>query len=166
MAKADLTAQRLREILSYDPDTGLFTRRKWCGGTSRAGSVAGGVTTGGYIQVGVDGTIYKAHRLAWLYVYGEWPKNDIDHINGVPADNRISNLRDVPRKVNNQNRRKSLRGDGALIGTSWRADARKWTAHIKHPNGKNIYLGLFVSEELAHQAYIAAKRRLHEGCTI
>jgi hypothetical protein len=95
----DLTQARLKELLDYNPDTGIFTRKVSRPGF-RVGDVAGSLTERGYIKIGIDGKNYSAHRLAWLYVHGKSPDNCIDHINGVRDDNRISNLRDVTSQEN------------------------------------------------------------------
>jgi hypothetical protein len=166
MAGADLTAQRLRDLLDYEPNTGIFTRRVWRGGTSRAGSVAGashGKT--GYLQISVDGRLYFAHRLAWLHYYGEHPKKHIDHINGDKSDNRISNLRDVSRSVNLQNVRRA-RVDNLATGLLGVIRSRdKFSAHI-FVDGKSKHLGVYSTAPEAHAAYLIAKRAMHEGCTI
>lgn len=119
----------------------------------------------GYIRVMADGQRYKAHRLAWLYVHGEWPAEDIDHRNGVRHDNRITNLRAVPRSVNNQNIRGPLGNNKStgLLGVHKRGS--KWTAHI-WAGEKLRHLGTFPDAEAAQGAYLSAKRKLHLGCTI
>jgi hypothetical protein len=100
---SELTAARLREIVSYDADTGIFRwaapRRK-----IRVGAVAGTLSKRGYIDLCIDCRVYKAHRLAWLYVYGEWPAGLIDHVNGDKADNRLANLRPADKSQNGANR--------------------------------------------------------------
>jgi hypothetical protein len=91
-----LTREQLKEALDYNPDTGLFTWKKLPKAAHRkkVGEIAGSHDEKGYIRIGINGTVYKSHRLAWLYVYGQWPSKIIDHVNGVNDDNRISNLRD------------------------------------------------------------------------
>lgn len=160
MAAADLTAARLRELLHYDPDTGVFTWIK-----SRSNRRTSGLETGpnlhrGYRRVRLDGHLYMAHRLAWLYVYGRWPQQCIDHINGVKSDNRIANLRDVSHSENLQNQR-NLRSDNSsgFPGVS-PAGAGRWQAHIK-ASGVHFFLGHFVHAGDAHAAYLEAKARLH-----
>lgn len=112
-----------------------------------------------------NGVPKLAHRLAWLYVYGEWPQHGLDHINGVRLDNRISNLRDVPQTINLENQRKAkgLTKSG-FLGVE-RTRGGKWAARIV-ANGKRYGLGVFATPEAAHSAYVTAKRKLHEGCTI
>jgi hypothetical protein len=164
MAKADLTSQRLRELLHYDPETGAFT---WLAtaGKARAGGRAGDALSHGYNRIGIDGHVYLAHRLAWFYVYGIWPSGEIDHINGNRIDNRMVNLRDVPRRLNRENLR-SARSDNqtGVLGVAKNGKS-SWQARIK-VNGVRHSLGTYGSPEEAHQAYLKAKRKLHDGCTI
>lgn len=164
MSDIELTAQRLREVLSYDAVTGVFTRRVRSGNGVKVGDVAGGKHGGGYITISVLGRKYLAHRLAWLYVHGQWPAGEIDHIDGRRDRNTFANLRDVSRSVNQQNQRQS-RSDSThgffgvtRNGTGWAA--RIWIG------GKHFHLGTFDAPELAQIAYINAKRQLHSGCTI
>lgn len=153
-----LTAERLREVINYDPETGALTwkikRRK-----GNAGETAGSVSGGGYVQVGIDWGLHAAHRLAWLYVHGRYPDGDIDHINGDRTDNRLCNLRDVPRRMNAQNRRATLALTG-VMGVS--AKRGKFVARI-WDGESNLYLGTFATAEEAGAAYIDAKLRLHAG---
>lgn len=164
-----LTAERLREVMKYEPATGLFIRIAVRRGMAKRtlGEVAGHVNNQGYVLMEIDGRRYQAHRLAWLYEHGSWPRHEIDHINGVRDDNRIVNLRDVPRSFNQQNLRSSMpkRSRPAPLGVSWHRQAGRWRAMIWN-GSKNIYLGLFDDANEAHQAYLEEKRRLHPGCTI
>lgn len=161
MAKANLTAARLREILHYDPSTGAFTHME---AKQRVivGSVAGSDATNGYRKHKSEGVTYRGHRLAWLYVHGAWPNGQIDHINGDRSDNRIANLRDVSVKTNRQNMRKSISATG-LLGVYRRGD--RYRAEIGD-DYRTVRLGSFDTPEEAHAAYLEAKRKLHEGCTI
>jgi hypothetical protein len=160
-----VAAERLREVLSYDPESGRF---EWKRNTSRkklAGRSAGGLQVcSGYQRLSVDGRRYFAHRLAWLYVNGVWPSGQIDHVNGHRSDNRISNLRDVTHAVNTQNQRapRSTNRSGYL-GTAFFEG--RWSAYIGI-DGKSKYLGRYLTPEAAHAAYVEAKRQLHPGCTI
>jgi hypothetical protein len=124
-----LTAQLLRELADYDPKSGLF-RRKVTKGRWKAGSFMGAQHTNGYISINVAGCKAYAHRLAWLYTYGEWPQGEIDHINRVRYDNRIENLRDVSRAENCHNNGK--RGDNTTgrPGVFYNKRTKKWTMLI------------------------------------
>lgn len=106
--KNDLTAERLRKLLHYDPETGEFTRLHDRGKRFKAGSVSGCLDhSTGYWRVRIDDCLYHGHRLAFLYMTGEWPKHEVDHMNGRRSDNRWSNLRDVASSVNQQNQRRA-----------------------------------------------------------
>ncbi|MDE1139960.1 MAG: HNH endonuclease [Paraburkholderia tropica] len=165
MSEVGLTAERLRELLWYNPETGVFTWRVRPGRKMRIGQEAGSMTANGYVQIKVDKRRYLAHRLAWLHVHGEWPIDDIDHINGVRTDNRIENLRDVTGHVNMQNLKKATAQNktAKMLGVTMSRD--RYQAQIK-VDGKYKYLGVFESAEAAHEAYLVAKRELHPGCTI
>jgi hypothetical protein len=154
-----LTAERLRELLHYDPETGVFTRIARVRGT-RPGAVAGSMTSKGYRQVRIDGRQYQAHRLAWLYMTGEWPADQIDHRDGDPANNRFDNLRAATHAENQQNRAPPKNSTSGLIGASWQQRSRRWVAQID-AGGRQVYLGLFDTPEEAHAAYLSAKARLH-----
>jgi len=149
--------------LAYDPDSGLFIRKAPLKG-QKVGAVSGVLNKLGYIQVGVDRKIYFGHRLAWFYVHGRWPEGQIDHINGIRSDNRICNLRDADWSINNQNQIKPHKDNACGLLGVCRAKKR-WRAAIKS-NGKIKHLGTFDTPELAHEAYLAAKRQVHPGCTI
>lgn len=155
-----LTPERLKELLSYDPYTGKFTHlRTWA--ATAAGSIAGTLSDRGYVRIGVDGEEFRAHRLAWFYVHGEWPGDEIDHINGDRTDNRIANLRIVTHAENMQNVRAKLRRNtSGITGVSWHKARKKWRAAISI-NGKRYHLGLFATSDQAQAAYAAAKIRHH-----
>lgn len=160
-----MNRERVASLLAYDPATGIFTW-KVARGCAPKGSPAGTVTGHGYISIRVDGVRYLAHRLAWLLNYGDWSKGEVDHINGSRYDNRIENLRDVPRSLNQQNqtRAQSSNTTGAL-GVS-KADAKgRFRARI-FTNGKQHHLGTFKTVEEASRAYVTAKRQLHQGGVI
>ena len=163
---SDMTVERARELLDYDPLTGSLTWKVRRSKTAIAGSTAGCLTRFGYWKVVVDGRQYYAHRLAWLIVNGEWPTNQIDHKNGVRTDNRIVNLRDVTRITNNENRRlpESCNKLG-ILGVFKSQGCKNFCAQIKI-KGKSIHLGSFPSTQEAHAAYLEAKRQHHQGCTI
>jgi hypothetical protein len=159
-----ITADRLRQVLDYNHDSGLFVR-KLDSGRWKPGQIAGNVhKRRGYWMVGIDGASYLGHRLAWLYVTGKWPKQDLDHIDGDILNNRFSNLREVTEIVNAQNQRRAHKGSkSGLLGVYPRGE--RWQSTIcvnKTPH----YLGTFDTKEAAFAAYLDAKRRLHVGCTI
>jgi hypothetical protein len=165
MAKANstITQARIQELLHYDPETGVFTRKKPGPGIA-VGQVCGTVDQEGYVRARVDMKTYGVHRLAWLYVKGQFPAGEVDHINGNRRDNRIENLRDVSKASNLQNQKRAQAGSrSGLLGAYY--NQGKWRAAIQ-TNGMNKNLGNFNTPEEAHQAYLAAKRVLHSTCTI
>lgn len=162
---ANLTAERLRELLHYDPDTGVFTWKKNMKGGVRAGDVAGTEALTGYLVIRIDGKLYLAHRLALMYVRGAWPANKVDHRNRVRRDNRIGNLRDASDTLNAQNTTARTEYPGTfMLGGGRRNLRRPWSARIMSDR-KVHNLGYFETRQEAHQAYVAAKQRLHEGCS-
>jgi hypothetical protein len=154
-----LTADELRRIAHYDPQTGQFEwfenvrfRKNAAGNKPRSKPVS-------YFQVTIRGQRYLAHRLAWLYEYGEFPKGHIDHINGDRHDNRLANLREATHQENLYNRGANKNNSTGYKGVSVNRLGR-YLATIT-ANGKYHYLGLFDDAETAHQAYCAAALRLH-----
>ena len=155
-----ITQARLRELLDYDPATGVFTW-KVSRGPARVGSVAGWKETRGHICIEVDGRSYKAHRLAWLYVSGKWPRDQIDHINCVRTDNRIVNLREATSAENAANSLTYRNNTSGFKGVNWHKKTGKWRAYIG-VEGRITHLGLFARVEDAAAAYAEASARLHE----
>jgi hypothetical protein len=153
-----VTAERLREVLAYEPATGVFTWLVRTTNSVKVGDVAGCVNKGGYVHITIDGCCYLAHRLAWLYMSGEWPVDDLDHINGDRADNRICNLRDATESQNIANSRMQVNNKSGFKGVSWHKYARKWCACIGL-NGKVKHLGYFDSPEGAFMEYCFAAWR-------
>lgn len=162
-----LSEPELRRVLSYDEITGLFTWAQNRRGGARAGDEAGTQKAGGYVQIHANGRLYYAHRLAWLFARGAWPVGHIDHIDGNPANNAIANLRDVSAKLNQQNQRRAQASNlsSGLLGVSFDARTGRWLAKISIDN-RTKNLGRHANPQLAHQAYLAAKRTLHEGNTL
>ena len=153
----ELTAEKLRSVLHYSQETGIFT---WKVSTSRrvkVADVAGSPNGGGYLQITVLSRVYKAHRLAWLYMYSNWPNDQIDHINRIRTDNRIANLREVSHKQNGQNRSKPSNNTSGHPGIYWHKRDSKWVAKIKH-NYKYIHIGYFATIEEAIAARKAAEK--------
>ena len=145
----------LKEWLSYDPATGVFTWRKYRRNI-KLGDVAGCINQKGYLYIGFQGKLYRANRLAWFYVHGVMPKGQVDHIDGDKLNNRISNLRDVDGFVNQQNRKGGNKNASSkYLGVSFHKQSKKWLAQIWFR--KHKYIGLYDTEEEAHQAYLAEK---------
>lgn len=145
MAKTDLTAERVRELFDYNPDTGILTARR-TGKKRYAGDAVGcrAISTQGRetIVISIDGYLYLAHRVIWLYVHGVWPTYTIDHINCVPTDNRIDNLRDVTQLENSRNKPMSKGNKSGIVGVSWRESKKKWRAYVTVLR-KQTHLGYF-----------------------
>lgn len=170
MAESDLTATRLRELVSYEPATGIFIRRVRTAQRHQVGDRADTViTTGaraGYRRIALNSERYHAHRAAWLYVYGFWPANLIDHINGDRGNNRIANLRDVTNSVNLQNVKGSrVDNTSGYLGVTFHKPTGQWRARIQ-ANKKCYHIGMYPTAQDAYNAYLQEKRRVHEGCTI
>lgn len=152
-----LTAKRLREVLSYDAETGVFTWRERISIRIKVGNRAGRVNWKGYRMIGVDGALIMEHKLAWLYVYGEWPSKQIDHINRDKADNRIANLRLATSSQNHINKGLQKNNTSGVKGVIWEPSLGKWRARIK-VNGRNKYVGVFASIDDAAAARKTAEK--------
>jgi hypothetical protein len=164
--ESTLTQERLKEILHYNPKTGVFTWRVDKGWRAKAGNVAGSTMPDGYRAIRIDFIRYESHRLAWLYVHGVWPSGEIDHKHGKEAGDGIDNLRDVTTLVNRQNERAPRpHNKSGFLGVHWDKEKKKWHAAIR-VGGKKKHLGRFETAEEASAAYLAAKRKYHPGCTI
>jgi hypothetical protein len=150
---------RIKELLSYDPDTGALSWRVKRGKCA-AGRNITCINSSGYIIVRLDNVLMRAHRVAWAITHDEWPNGEIDHINGNPSDNRLNNLRAAKRLENMKNVKKPITNKSGLKGVSWHNRGRSWQAHIR-ADGKNYYLGLFETKEEAHEAYKKAADKLH-----
>lgn len=130
MVGKTLTQERLRELLDYDPLTGVFRWRVTRNGRSRAGSLAGRPHNGGYVAITVDRGHYLAHRVAWLYVHGAWPSEWLDHKDLDRANNRIANLREATGRQNAFNRPAPKHNTSGAKGVSWDIKNQKWRAHV------------------------------------
>ena len=131
----------LMELLHYNPESGVFywkTNRK---NQIKKGDAAG-YNSCGYIRITINNKPYMAHQLAWAYIAGEFPQNEIDHINGVKDDNRFTNLRSVPKKDNLKNKRLYSNNKSGVSGVHYRTDTNKWVSQISI-NGRNKKLGCF-----------------------
>ena len=157
----DLTLDELKKQLSYDHETGIFTRLIAMCNKVKVGDIAGGVQNSGYLTLRVLGKPYLAHRLAWYYFYGEIPFGVIDHINGNKLDNRICNLRVATRSENTRNSKTRVKKYTRFRGLSVRRNKKGvyWRVNIKL-NKKNIYLGMFYDELEAYKVYLIKANEL------
>lgn len=150
----------VRQLLSYDPATGVFTWRERRGGSAIAGSIAGGLDTKRYLAISVNGKRYRAHRLAWLYMTGEWPAEQIDHRDGDRANNQWTNLRAATNSQNAHNCGKRAHNSSGVKGVHWHTQSGCWRAEIRHGGAKR-HLGSFSDINAAQAAYALAAADLH-----
>jgi transposase InsO family protein len=154
-----LTVERLKELLHYDPETGIFTWKVSTSKRVKVGDQAGKATNlAGYKRVRVLNELYLAHRLAWFYVFGSWPTKNLDHINRVKTDNRIANLREADHTANSHNMLTPKRNTSGHVGVWYEEKGRRWIAGIMHQY-KRIHLGRFCSMEDAIAARKAGELR-------
>jgi len=156
----ELSQARLKELLHYAPETGVFTRLVNRGGRARVGAIAGSKEAHGYWQIGVNGKNYKAHQLAWLYTYGQFPGEAIDHIDFDLRNNRIANLRLLSAKQHVEHRRHNKNNTSGLRGVCFCKMTGRWIAQIKS-DYKYIWLGRFTTKDAAHAAYRQAAATYH-----
>jgi hypothetical protein len=154
MSKPILTQSRLRELLDYNPETGVFTWKVSTSNRIRAGQKAGATGQSGYQSIQIDRKLYLLHRLAWLYQTGSWPQKYIDHKDGDKTNNKYANLRDVTHSQNLQNQKIRFSFSGTFPhGPKYRAKITvDKTVHL---------LGTFPTVEEAHAAYLTAKHQFH-----
>jgi len=159
-----LTQEKLKEVLDYDPVSGIFV---WKERFKKNGEInscswkrAGTSTLYGYIVIGINGTLFFAHRLAWLFVYGYFPENGIGHINHKKSDNRIENLHEATRSCSLQNKRICVKNKSGITGVSLAESSGKWIVKIK-----NIYLGTFPSLLEAAKVRYAGELK-HFDCVV
>lgn len=160
-----ITQERLKELVLYDPESGSFTCLIRRGGTNKKGREIGSKDHG-YIRITIDGKRYYAHRLAWLYITGEWPLIEIDHANCVRDDNRWCNLREANKTQNGGNVRKKSNNTSGIKGIYWNKYREKWTAEIMIEQ-KKIHLGHFtefndavIARHLADARYFGEYMRI------
>lgn len=147
-----ITQERLKEMLSYSEETGVFTWLVTGRGRVRIGDVAGCISSDGYVVIGIDKILYRAHRLVWLYVHGYFPENHTDHINRVRHDNRIENLREVSVQCNIRNYGNNIRSTSGVRGVCWSKKMQKWKGHVM-VDQKTLHLGYHedIVEAVAHR---------------
>ena len=148
-----MNKEMVRDLFEYRADN-LYWRERPASSVDMS-KPAGTVKPRGYRDIHVKGKMYKAHRLIWLYIYGKFPDNTIDHVNGKPLDNRIENLRDVTQQENNKNARKRKDNTSGHVGVCWDKQSEKWRAQIA-VDGVKTHLGLFNILEDAAEAYRVA----------
>jgi len=161
-----ITIERLKSVVNYDCKTGLFTWKLPISNRAKVGHLAGWKQSDGYHKIAIDKHDYSAHRLAWLYVYGFWPKKHLDHIDGIRDNNMISNLREATNSENMQNQLNARKDNRTgFLGVGFHKGTGKYVARIGI-NGKTLSLGYFDNPESAHQAYVVAKKKLHVTCSL
>lgn len=155
-----ITENRLKCLVSYNSETGIFTWKTRPSNRVRVGDIAGTLDSNGYIYIKLDGKRYFAHRLSWLYMYGQWPVADIDHKNGIRNDNRIENLRLATKNENQQNRKLNKNNTSGYMGVYYDQTKNKWVSKI---NVKSIrkHLGYYDTSEEAYSRYVLAKAEYH-----
>lgn len=159
-----MNKEQLQELLLYDPITGVFINLTTRSHNAKAGMVAGAKQLTGHYAVQLNGKKYLLHRLAWLYMTGDWPVYGIDHIDGDPSNNKFENLRDIPQQYNAQNiKRAQKHSKKGILGVS--ENHHNFMARIKL-NGVSTYIGTYKTPGLAHQAYLEFKRIHHPGNTL
>lgn len=159
-----LTQDHLKTLLLYNEKTGIF---KWRFNAGRSGRIPAGTIAGssgkhghGYIEITIQGKLRKAHRLAWLYMTGSWPKDEIDHINRIRHDNRLCNLRESTLQQNLKNKEKYKSNTSGFTGVTWHKRIKMWQARISNDT-KRMHLGYFKTPEEASSVYTKAKEELH-----
>lgn len=151
------TQIKLKEMLDYDQETGLFKWRTRKANAVFPGDAAGCLNNFGYVRIGIGRKSYMAHRLAWLYCYGEWPETMIDHVNGNKSDNRITNLRKATRSQNTLNTKTHRNQTSKIRGVDWVKNRKKWMVRIQIEGARKT-IGLFSSLDDAIKARKEAEK--------
>ena len=160
-----INCEELKSLLHYDPDTGIF---RWINRSGRygripEGTIAGGIgkhKSSGYVEINIHSYLDKSHRLAWLYMTGEWPKEQVDHINRVRHDNRWCNLRESNARENMKNKNLYTSNTSGQAGVTWHKRVKMWQARIS-VDTKRMHLGYYDDKEEAAKVYLDAKAKLH-----
>ncbi len=152
-----LSRERLQELLAYDPETGIFTWRTARPGVA-AGSIAGSRRKDGYLRIGIDGKTYRSHRLAFLYMTGSFPSNQVDHIDHCKTNNRWCNLREVTSQENSRNIKRFKNNISGVTGVCWSREKKKWRSFIADSR-RWIHLGYFKCLDDAKKARVRAEAR-------
>jgi hypothetical protein len=161
-----ITQEQLKEILHYDECTGVFVRIGRSTERVKIGDIVGSVNLSGYVIINIDGDKFRAHRLAFLYMTGEFPKNMVDHIDGVRDNNRWGNLREATSSENMQNQiRARIDNKSGFLGVTRHKPSGRFAARIQL-NGKVTSLGYYDTPEEAHEIYLVEKRKIHPRCTL
>lgn len=158
--KDKITQERLIELFNYDLETGLFSRKVKIGNNCKMDRPVGRISTGGYLMCKIDGVYYTHHRLAWLYVYGKWPLDQLDHIDCNKLNNSILNLREASRSQNMCNKNKMSHNTSGYKGVFWDKQSQKWKAQITI-NKKQKCLGRFDCPKKAYEVYCEKAKELH-----
>lgn len=150
---------KIRKAISYDPVSGSLFWNINRGGSAKAGTVAGTVNSKGYIVVGLFGKRYQAHRLAWFIYFGNWPVDQVDHVDGNKINNSIRNLREATNSENCRNRSIKSTNKAGYKGVS-KLPSGRFSSEISS-SGNRVYLGSFDTAEHAHAAYCRAAKLAH-----
>ena len=161
--RPQFTHEYVKAILAYDPNTGFFTWKVKKAHRFRIGQRAGNIGWQGYRHIMIDGKDYSEGRLAWFYMTGKWPVEEIDHRNNKRDENWFDNLREATREQNNRNARfknTNVTGYKGVAFTPKNCKSRPYSAHVM-ANGKKHFLGYFATPEEAHKAYCKEARKHH-----
>lgn len=156
----DLSQETLKEFLDYSPETGIFIWKKRSALATKIGTVAGNLNALGYIRIRFLRHGWMAHRLAWLFVHGEMPLDQIDHIDCDKSNNKIGNLRQASTSENLRNRKKSPRNTSGFKGVTWHKLNNKWLVACR-VNGVKVHLGYYKDPEEASKVYLAFAKKCH-----
>jgi hypothetical protein len=155
-----LTQKRLKELLHYDPETGVFIRKIRTGDNVHVDDIAGSRHCEGYREISLCGERYLEHVLVWFYLNGEWPEDGIDHINEIRDDNCEGNLRLANHSQNGCHRGKQKNNTSGFKCVSFDKRRNNWYSYI-NVNGKRFYLGRYDTSEKAYAAYCEAAKKYH-----